>query len=528
MNSPVRMLAALTLLACPLPALAQKSKPQAAPAGVPPGLDRYVDSVMKAFGVPGLSLTIVKDGKVVLARGYGVRRLGEPAPVDAETLFGIASNTKVFTAVALGLLVEQGKIDWDTPVVTYLPWFQMYDSWVTRQITVRDLLVHRSGLGLGAGDLLWWPESNYTRRQIAERLKFIKPATSFRYDYAYDNVLYVVASELIEAMSGQSWEDFITSNILVPAGMTTSLANYPAPGQRGNVAATHAPVDGTLQTVPPDTSVAKNPAGGIMTNAQDEAKWLMIMADSGRLSDGKALYSIRTARALWTPVTILPNNPPPPALAPLRSNFRGYALGLGMSDYRGYKIAQHTGGLPGYVSEVTTVPDLKLGVAVLTNAESGPAFRAITLHVLDFYMGARFDWLGAWKWAQARRDSLNAAANQESSSTRNADSKPSLPLTKYAGTYRDEWYGDVVITESNGQLGIRFAHSPSLTGPLEHWQYDTFVARWSDRSLRADAYVTFTLDPDGKVASVKMLPASPEVDFSFDFQDLDLKPVTGN
>ena len=525
MTRIARRLLAIALLALPASVHAQKTRPAVAPAGVPPGLDQYVDSVMKAFGVPGISLTIVKDGKVIVAKGYGVRRLGDPTPVDAGTLFGIASNTKVFTSLALGLLVERGKIEWDAPVTTYLPWFQMYDSWVTREITVRDLLVHRSGLGLGAGDLLWWPASDYTRAQIARQLKFIKPATSFRYSYAYDNVLYVVAGELIEAVSGQTWEEFVHDNILVPAGMTTSFSHYPTPDQRGNLASPHAVVEGALKPVWPDTSAATNPAGGIMTNAQDEAKWLMIMADSGRMADGKTLYTTRTARALWMPVTILGNNPPPPQLAPLRANFRGYALGLNMSDYRGYKIAEHTGGLPGFVSEVSTVPDLRLGVAVFTNAESGPAFRAITLHVLDYYMGARFDWLGAWKWVQARNDSANAAEMKASASARNADSKPSLPLAKYAGTYRDPWYGDVAITDDNGQLMIRFTHSPVLVGKLEHWQYDTFVARWTDPEVRADAYVTFTLDPDGNIASIKMLPASPEVDFSFDFQDLDLRPV---
>lgn len=520
----VRRFLWLLLLVVP-PALHAQKKAAAPPAGVPPGLDAYVDSVMKAFGVPGISLTIVKDGKVIVARGYGVRRLGEPAPVDAGTLFGIASNTKVFTSLAIGLLVEQGKVKWDDPVINYLPWFQMYDSWVTREITVRDLLVHRSGLGLGAGDLLWWPASDYTRPDIARKLRYIKPATSFRYAYAYDNVLYVVAGELIEAVSGQSWEDFVRSNILEPAGMTTSFSHYPTPDHRSNLASPHAEVEGTLKPVWPDTSAATNPAGGIMTNATDVAKWLMIMADSGKMEGGKTLYSTRTARNLWAPVTILPNNPPPPQMAPLKANFRGYALGLNMSDYRGYKIAEHTGGLPGFVSEVTTVPDLRLGVAVFTNAESGAAFRSITLRVLDYYMGAKYDWLAAYKWAKARGDSLNAAEMQAAAAARNANSKPSLPNAGYVGTYRDPWYGDVAISDEGGKLMIRFTHTPVLVGTLEHWQYDTFIARWTDREVRADAYVTFTLDPDGKVASIKMLPASPEVDFSFDFQDLELTPV---
>ena len=189
-----------------------------APPTAPPDIDAWVARAMKTFDVPGIGLAIVKDGKVVLAKGYGVRKLGAPEPVDGKTLFGIASNTKVFTAIALGLLVEEGKVEWDAPVVRYLPAFQMWDPYVTRELTVRDLLVHRSGLGLGAGDLLWWPPSTYNRAEIAHRLRFIKPATSFRSAYAYDNVLYLVAGELIEAVSGQSWEDFVTARILKKVG----------------------------------------------------------------------------------------------------------------------------------------------------------------------------------------------------------------------------------------------------------------------------------------------------------------------
>src|SRR6266542_1490724 len=211
---------------------------------LPADLDAYVTRAMSAFEVPGVSLAIVKDGKVVVAKGYGVRKLGEPAAVDARTLFGIASNTKLFTATALGLLVEERKIEWDAPVARYLPAFQMWDPYVTRELTVRDLLVHRSGLGLGAGDLLWWPTSTYDRKEIARRLRFIPPATSFRSAYAYDNVLYLVAGELIEAVSGQSWENFVQSRILARVGMTGSNVRHSAAAAGGNVAATHAPIEG--------------------------------------------------------------------------------------------------------------------------------------------------------------------------------------------------------------------------------------------------------------------------------------------
>src|SRR5262245_21250736 len=217
----------------------------------PSDLDAYVARAMKTFEVPGLALTIVKDGQTVVAKGYGVRKLGEPTPVDSRTLFGIASNTKVFTATALGLLVEEGKIEWDAPVVRYLPAFAMWDPYVTHELTVRDLLVHRSGLGLGAGDLLWWPPSTYNRKEVASRLRFIQPATSFRSAYAYDNVLYLVAGEVIEAVSGQSWETFVSDRILKRVGMTGSNVRHSAAAGTGNIAATHARIDGTVRPILP-------------------------------------------------------------------------------------------------------------------------------------------------------------------------------------------------------------------------------------------------------------------------------------
>ncbi len=227
--------------------------------------------------MPGLALAIVKDGQVVVAKGYGVRKLGEPAAVDAQTLFGIASNTKVFTATALGLLVEERKIEWDAPVVRYLPAFQMWDPFVTRELTIRDLLVHRSGLGLGAGDLLWWPASTYDRKEIARRLRFIPPATSFRSAYAYDNVLYLVAGEVIEAVSGQSWEDFVATRILAKVGMTRQQRAAFAAAAGGNVASPHAPHRRRrpARSAPFDSDNT-NPAGGINSSAADMAKWMMV------------------------------------------------------------------------------------------------------------------------------------------------------------------------------------------------------------------------------------------------------------
>jgi CubicO group peptidase (beta-lactamase class C family) len=495
-------------------------------AAAPSDLDAFVTKVLKTFEVPGVSVAIVKDGKVVVAKGYGVRKLGEAAPVDARTLFGIASNTKVFTATALGLLVEEGKLEWDAPVVRYLPGFQMWDPYVTRELTIRDLLVHRSGLGLGAGDLLWWPPSTYDRKEIARRLRFIKPATSFRNAYAYDNVLYLVAGEVIEALSGQSWEDFITTRILTKVGMSTSNVRHSAALTGGNVAATHARVEGTVRPIKPFDSDNTNPAGGINSNAEDMAKWMNTLLAHGTLADGLRLFSEDTYRQITTLVTPIPFDDPPPELAPQRSNFRGYALGLGVSDYRGRKLLAHTGGLPGYVSRVMMAPDINLGVAVLTNQESGAAFDAIAFHVVDHYLGAPpMDWLEAYRKLVARLEAGVDDTDKKTAAARDASSKPSLPLQAYAGTYRDAWYGDVVIEPQGSGLGIRFTKTPDLTGALEHWQHDTFVARWKDRELRADAFVTFALNPDGSIDQARLQAVSPSTDFSFDFQDLLLKPV---
>ena len=500
-----------------------------AQTGLPPGLDDYAESIRSAFNVPGIGLAIVKDGRVVLARGYGIRMLGKPGRVDGNTLFGVASNTKAFTATAIGMLVEDGKLEWDAPVTRYLPWFRLSDPYVTREITVRDLLVHRSGLGLGSGDLLWWPASTYNRKEIAHRLSALPLATSFRSTYAYDNVLYLVAGEVIEAVSGRTWEDFISTRILAPIGMNQTTVRHSAAGEGANAATPHARINGTVRPVEAFTSDNTNPAGGINSSAAEMAQWLMVQLDSGRTSGGARLFSPRTTRQLWTLVTPIRIGDSPQGLASLRPNFRGYGLGFDVHDYRGMKVVQHTGGLPGYVSEVTMIPQLKLGIVVLTNQESGEAFNALTLRILDYYMGApAVDWKEAFRRTALYRDSVIASSVRRTAAARDTSSHPSLPLEKYAGRYEDPWYGDVDVTYVNGRLTMKFGHTPSLEGEMEHWQYDTFLARWKDPELRADAFVTFSLNPDGSIERVRMKAASPETDFSFDFQDLILTPSGGH
>ncbi len=365
----------------------------------PEDFDPFITEVMETFEVPGVSVAIVQDGQVLLAKGYGTKVSGKNDPVDEETLFGIASNTKAFTATALAMLVEGGKLDWDFRVIDYLPGFRLSDPYVTQEMTIKDLLVHRSGLGLGAGDLLWWPATTYDREEIVRRLRYLPLKTSFRSAYAYDNVLYTVAGEVIERVSGLTWEDFIQQRILVPIGMTTSDVRHSAgTSGLGNMATPHAFVDGKLSPVKPFTSDNVNPAGGIHSNARDMARWMIVQLDSGRIGAGERLFSERSANMLWSPVTPMPIPKYGPELAPLQMAFRFYALGFNVQDYRGTKLLTHTGGLPGYVSRLAMIPFRKLGVMVLTNQESGAAFNAIVYHILDHFLDAeKYDWLAAYK-----------------------------------------------------------------------------------------------------------------------------------
>jgi len=503
-----------------------------AEAQAPDDVDHFVTSVMKEFEVPGVGLAVVKDGKVVVARGYGVRSLSGPEPVDEHTRFGIASNTKLFTATALMMLADEGKLSLDSPVIRYLPWFLMSDTAVTRQMTIRDLLVHRSGLGLGAGDLLWWPQTNYGREDLVRRLRYVPLATPFRRGYAYDNVLYTVAGEVIESASESSgsrirWEDFIDRRILKRLGMSDANVHHSAAAGAGNVAVTHARVDGIVRRVPPMTGDNTNPAGGINASASDMAKWLIVQLDSGRLADGSRLFSQNTARELWTLVTPIPFGTPPRELSYDNRSYNGYGLGIGVRDYRGIPILLHTGSLPGYASRILMIPSLKLGIAVLTNQESVEAHDAIAFHIADQYLGVRnFDHLKAYSSIAKRNDADAARLERASVTSRDSTALPSLPTVKYAGTYRDRWYGNVVITQDDvTKLGIRFTRTPALIGELVHWEKDTFLARWRDRSLRADAFVTFHVSADHTVDRVTMSRASPLSDFSYDFQDLDLRPI---
>lgn len=505
-------------------------------AAVPEGLDARIDSVIQQRGVPGMAVAIVEDGKVVHAQGYGVRRLGAPERVDADTLFATGSTGKAVTTAALAVLVDEGKIGWDDKVIDHLPGFQMYDAWVTREMTIRDLLVHRSGLGLGAGDLLFVPRSSLSRAESVRRLRYIKPATSFRSGYAYDNILYMVAGQLIEEVSGQTWETFVRDRVFKPAGMRVSTADDQAHFATANRAQPHARMDGgfrgigTQEVLDERQGLGRNaaPAGGLSSSASDMARWLIIQLNHGLLpgekADGKRLFSESASREMWKPQVLTPITNYPAPVAEATSQFAAYALGWSVRDYRGVKILEHGGAVFGVQTMVVLIPSRNVGFSLQINSEDGEVLLGMMYELLDHYLDApRRDWVADFvAFKKARQAGLLAAVN--TTEKRNTASRPSLPLASYAGQFADPWYGPIAISQDKNRLRLDFKQTPNMVGTLTHWQYDTFRVQWDDRSIEP-AYVSFALDAQGKVDRITMKAASPLADFSYDYHDLLFTPV---
>ncbi len=501
-------------------------------ADPPAGIDARIEAIRAASDTPGMAVAIVEHGKVVLAKGYGVRKLGAPAKVDADTLFMIGSTGKAFTTTALATLVDAGKIGWDDKVIDHLPTFQMYDPWVTREITVRDLLVHRSGLGLGAGDMLIVPRGKLSRSELVRRLRFLKPATSFRSEYAYDNILYIVAGALIEAVSGQSWEDYMRDHVFRPAGLPDATADMARQLSAPDRAHPHGRIGGPVRGTGPQTLLderdrlgqAGAPAGLIAASANDLARWLQIQLGQGALPGGKGrLYSAAAAKEMWTPVTPMPIDPAPAPIEGTTPSYQAYALGWDVRDYKGARIVWHAGGLFGFTTVVVMIPDKDVGFAIAINSEEiGPRF-GLMYDLIDHYLGLPSqDWPARFAaYRKTRIATAEAAVRQKAAAP--AKVGPSLPTARYRGRYLDPWYGALQVGGDATGLTVDFTTTPNMVGRLDHYQYDTFKATFTDPSIEP-AYLTFSLDADGKVARITAKPVSPIADFSFDYQDLLFTP----
>jgi CubicO group peptidase (beta-lactamase class C family) len=500
-------------------------------AAPPADFEARVEAVRMAAEVPGMAIAIVENGEVALARGFGVRKMGGPEKVDSDTIFMTGSTGKAMTAAALATLVDAGKLKWDDPVTNYIPGFQMYDPWVTREMTIRDLLVHRSGLGLGAGDLLVIPRGTLSRAEVVRRIRFIKPASSFRSGYAYDNILYIVAGHVIDQVSGQTYEEYVREHVFKPAGMLHSTSDEAHRFATPNRASPHGRVGQAVRGIGPlklldehdNLAPASTPAGLLAISANDLARWLQIQLARGKVPGGGQLFSEASSAEMWTPQTIEPIGPALPGLEEMTPNFQQYALGWEVRDYAGAKIIWHSGGIFGFVTVVVLIPEKNVGFAITQNSEDGQARFGLMYELLDHYLGRpKKDWPAAiTKFRQERFAAALAAMNEKAAAP--VKSKPTLPPDKYAGRYVDAWYGAIQIASDKKGLTLDFTNTPNMRGKLTHWQYDTFIARFDDPGIEA-AYVTFSLGAEGKVERITMKPVSPLADFSFDYQDLLFTP----
>jgi CubicO group peptidase (beta-lactamase class C family) len=511
-----RFVCIVTLWLIAVPAFAQ----------TPADLDEYVSRAMKTFQVPGLALAIVKDGKVVQVKGYGVRKLGETVPVDENTLFGIGSNTKAFTAAALAKLVDEGKITWDDPVYERLRGFVMYDPYVSKEMRIRDLLCHRSGLSLGEGDLMFWPHTTFTREDVVYRLRFLKPATTFRSQYAYSNLMFLTAGQVVAAVSGESWDDYVRQNIFIPIGMNNTNTSTDAYRPGADWAWPHAKVDGKLQAIPFENLDNAGPAGSINSSVAEMSKWIALQLNHGKIPDTETrIFSEQASREMWSQQMFVPVDDGPQELKNLQPHFQGYGMGWGLRDYKGRKLVSHSGGVAGFVTRVMLVPEENLGVVILTNAEEDGAYQSVLYHILDSYFGgATQDYITSFKAVEDKERTEADETIKKTATARAADSKPSLRLEKYSGEYADPWYGELTIRSENRGLVLRLERTEKGTADLQHWQYDTFKAHWRDHTVE-DAFVTFTLTPIGTIDHFTMVAVSPLADFSFDYQDLYFTPV---
>jgi CubicO group peptidase (beta-lactamase class C family) len=484
---------ALTALLLPLASLqAQTDQPARQ-------LDTYTAQAVRDWGTVGLAISVVKDGRVVFAKGYGVRELGKPGAVDSATLFAIGSTTKAMTAAAIGMLVDEGKVRWDDPVTKHIPNFQMYDPWATREVTVRDLLTHRAGLP--NADYLWYANANSTA-EILRRVRFIPPAYSPRSSFIYQNVMYAAAGQVIANVSGMSWEDFVRTRIFAPLKMERTVPLLSQASTMPNVGSPHDRIDDTLRVIQNASVDPVAAAGSVWSSVSDMAKWMRFILDSGRV-DGKTLIKPTTVGELLKPQQPVPAGQFYPTARLTKPHWMTYALGWFQQDYEGRAVSYHTGSIDGMVAIIGLIPAERLGVYVLANTDHAEVRHALMWKAFDLWGPNRTtsrDWSSDLRALYGQQATTAAAAAKAAAAKRVAGTKPTLPIARYLGVYADSLYGETTVTSAGDVLRIRVG---TLEGTLEHWQYDTFRIRW-DRRWAGTTLATFMIDASGSPSRLEI------------------------
>ncbi len=498
----------------------------------------HIDSIVKKAihtidHTVGFAIGVVKDGKVVHAKGYGLQSIETNEQVTANTSFGIASNTKAFTATALTLLVEQGKITWEDKVIKYIPEFKMYNDYVTNNFNIQDLLTHRSGLGLGAGDLMIFPAgSNFDINDVLSVFQHFEPVSPFRTKFDYDNLLYIVAGELIARVSGQSWESFVNEHMLQPLDMKNTHSSFIEATKNTMVADAHS-FDGKslavirVPKVNTDKQLLNGAAGGIWASAADMCKWMLVQLNKGKYGTNleHQLFSEVQQQEMWKMHT--PMNLQQDPRSPFKVNFSGYGLGWFVSDFNGHFKVEHSGLIAGMSSEVLLFPKLDLGIVVLNNSEGAGFLNGLIGYMLlDEYLKLEtgINWLEMAKGMQQQQKMGDPETEKVwNEISKNKSSK--YVAKNYVGIYEDPWFGKVEILKKDGDLWFKSYKSPRLNGKMYLYKENKFAIKWEYRDMNADAFAIFSLDRNGKAQGIKMKGISRFIDFSFDFQDLNLKRI---
>jgi len=491
-------------------------------------VDELAELTISKFNVAGIAIGVIKDGKVVHAKGYGVKSVNTKEKVNDYTLFGIASNTKAFTATALAILVERGKLTWEDKVVSHLPEFKMYNSYVTENFNIQDLLTHRSGLGLGAGDLMFIPPgTDFTIEDILTSFQYFKPQSAFRTKFDYDNLLYLVAGELVARLSGKSYEEFVNENILKPLGMDNTFFRSSFPSNVDNVSTPHLLKNDQLTTIPHFEQTGNAAAGGIYSGVDDLCRWMMVHLNHGKYGKNleQQLFTEKSQLEMWkihTPYTTYPSER-------YQMHFSGYGLGWELIDILGNMVAYHGGLTPGMASNTILIPDLSLGIIVLINTSDEFGFSpvdAISYSIMDSYLGLEDN-----KWINKMHNQVQQSLHATDSVSKavwevvESANSANVDIQDYIGIYEDPWFGKVKVFTKNSELWFKSHRSPKLNGKMEFYKATTFAIKWEYQDMNADAFAIFGLDEEGQAQTIKMKGISPEIDFSFDFQDLNFNRI---
>ncbi len=476
-------------------------------------LDAKFEKVLIDYNIPGMAVAIVKDGQVLLSKGYGVKKTNSNEKVDDKTLFAIASNSKAFTSAALAILVDEGKIKWSDKVRAYLPYFELYNPYVSSEMTIQDLLSHRSGLATFSGDLIWYG-TTHSREEVIRRAKYLQPVHGFREAFGYSNIMYLAAGEVIEKVSGKSWDDFIKEKFFVPLGMKESNTSIRDFKPNGNIATPHNEVNGKNIPIEYVNWDNINAAGSINSSVSELTQWIKLQLNKGTL-DGRKIWNEQRSYEMWENITAKPVNKWQRENMPSR-HFSGYGLGWDVMEYGGMKVINHGGGYDGMISKTVLVPEINLGFVILTNNISSlPS--TIAYDILDEYLGVRDnkDWTAISLQSKKDGEAADKKAIEEDEAARIKNTKPSLALKDYAGTYSSEMYGDVVISIGAGdKLIIDFKPTALFKGELTHWHYDTFQLSWTTQMMLPKGKATFVLDAEGKPTELKVVVENPDFDFT--------------